>query len=280
MAKELAPELIQKTLQGINIPARPQILVRLDSEMAKDDPDPRIVVRLISSDVVLSAAMLKTVNSPFFGLSRRISSVAQAVSMLGLRMTARIVSGLVLRMTMGGRQSSFERFWDTAEKVACISGYVASTLPRGPRDEAYCFGLFRDIGIPMLLQKFPDYRQTLALADNTVDRPMTVIEEERHATDHATLGYLVARSWLLPEVICEGIRHHHDPSIFDTRDLPNPMALTLIAINALAEHLHDEYVRMRANAGWQLMADRVLVHLGLSEDDYCDLREEVTTLVR
>jgi HD-like signal output (HDOD) protein len=223
--------------------------------------------------------MLKTVNSPFFGLPRRISSVAQAVSMLGLKMTARIVNGLVLRMTMGGRQSSLERFWDSAEKVARISARAASTLPRGPRDEAYCFGLFRDIGIPMLLQKFPDYRQTLALADNTVDRPMTVVEEERHATDHATLGYLVARSWLLPEAICEGIRHHHDPSVFDARDLVNPIALTLIAINALAEHLHDEYVRMRTNAGWQQMADRVLAHLGLSEDDYCDLREEVTTLV-
>jgi HD-like signal output (HDOD) protein len=122
MAKEWAPELIQKTLQGISIPARPQILVRLDSELAKDDPDPAVVVRLISSDVVLSAAMLKTVNSPFFGLPRRISSVAQAVSMLGLKMTARIVNGLVLRMTMGGRQSSLERFWDTAEKVAGISG--------------------------------------------------------------------------------------------------------------------------------------------------------------
>jgi len=279
MARELAPELIQKTLQGISIPPRPQVLVRLDSELARDDPDPGVVVRLISSDVVLSAAMLKTVNSPFFGLSRRIGSVAQAVNMLGLKTTARIVSGLVLRMSMGGKQWSLERFWDTAEKVACIASHVASTLPRGPRDEAYCFGLFRDIGIPMLLQKFPDYRQTLALAENTVDRPMTALEEERHATDHATLGYLVARSWLLPEAICEGIRYHHDPTVLDTRDLLNPMALTLIAINALAEHLHDEYVRMRANATWQQMADGVLAYLGLSEDEYRDLREEVTTLV-
>ncbi|EXI85031.1 MAG: HDOD domain protein [Candidatus Accumulibacter sp. BA-94] len=279
MAQEMAPELIEKTLKGISIPARPQVLVRLDSELAKDDPEPVVIVRLISSDVVLSAAMLKTVNSPFFGLSRRISSVGQAVNMLGLKMTARIVTGLVLRMTMGGKQASLERFWDTAEKVACISSYIASTLPRGPRDEAYCFGLFRDIGIPMLLQKFPDYRQTLALADNSVDRPMTVLEEERHATDHATLGYLVARSWFLPEAICEGIRYHHDPSVFDSRDLLNPTALALIAINALAEHLHDEYFRMRANAAWQQMADRVLACLGLSEDEYCDLREEVTTLV-
>jgi hypothetical protein len=84
----------RKTLKGIAIPSRPQVLVQLENELTKDDPDPRVIARLISGDVGLSAAVLKTVNSPFFGLSRRISSVAQAVSLLGMRSATQIVTGL------------------------------------------------------------------------------------------------------------------------------------------------------------------------------------------
>jgi len=279
MSKLIPPEVIERTLKGIAIPARPQVLVQLENELTTDDPDPRVIVRLVSGDVGLSAAVLKTVNSPFFGLSRRISSVAQAVSLLGMRSAAQIVTGLVLRAAIAGKAGSLERFWDSAEKVAGIASHIALSIPRGPRDEAYCFGLFHDVGIPILLQKFPDYRQTLSLADKLSDRPFTAVEEERHATDHATLGYLVAKGWFLPEAICEGILYHHDPSVFDDRDVVSSQALTLIAINALAEHFHDEYFRLRSNSSWERMGDRALAHLGLQEDEYCDLREDLTTTV-
>lgn len=279
MTQLVASEVIEKTLKGIAIPARPQVLVQLQSELGRDDPDPRVIARLVSGDVGLSAAVLKTVNSPFFGLSTRITSIEQAVGMLGMRTAAQLVTALVLRTAISGQGGSMERFWDSAEKVAAISRHIASTLPRGPRDDAYCFGLFHDVGIPILMQKFPDYRQTLVLADNTTDRSFTAVEDDRHATDHATLGYMVAKGWFLPEAICEGILYHHDPSVFDDSGAVSPPALTLVAINALAEHFHDEYIRMRSNSSWGRMADPVLLHLGLQEDEYCDLREELTTLV-
>lgn len=279
MSQLMPADLIEKTLKGITIPARPQVLVQLQNELRKDDPDPAVVARLVSGDVSLSAAVLKTVNSPFFGLSRRISSVAQAVSLLGISAAAQIVTGLVLRTAVAGQAGSLERFWDSAETVAGISRHIASTIPRVARDDAYCFGLFHDIGIPMLMQKFPDYRQTLALADSTGDRSFTAVEDERHATDHATLGYLVAKGWFLPEAICEGILYHHDRSVFDDSAAVSPQALTLIAINALAEHFNDEYVRLRSNSGWERIGARALDHLGLQEDEYCDLREDLTKLV-
>jgi len=279
MPKLIPPEVIEKTLKGIAIPSRPQVLVQLHNELAKDDPDPRVIARLISGDVGLSAAVLKTVNSPFFGLSRRMSSVEQAVSLLGMRSATQIVTGLLLRTAIAGKAGSLERFWDSAEKVAGIASHIALSIPHGPRDEAYCFGLFHDIGIAILMQKFPDYRQTLAMAEQIIDRPITAVEEERHATDHATLGYLVAKGWFLPEVICDGILYHHDPSVFDDRDVVSSQALTLIAINALAEHFHDEYFRLRSNSSWERMGDRALDHLGLQEDEYCDLREDLTTMV-
>lgn len=279
MTRQAPTEAIERTLRGITIPSRPQILQKLDEEFKKKDPDPRVVARLIGGDVAVSAAVLKIVNSPFFGLSRKISSVDQAVSLLGMRTAAQVVTSLVLKSAVSGKTVSLERFWDSAEKVACIASYVAQSIPRGPRDDAYCFGLFHDVGIPLLLQKFPDYRQTLILAESS-EQSLTALEEKRHATDHATLGYLVAKGWFLPEAICEGILYHHDPSIFAEKESIDPRSLTLVAINTLAEHFHDEYIRLRSNIAWATMGEQALAHLGLADGEYRDLREELTAMIR
>jgi hypothetical protein len=162
------------------------------------------------------------------------------------------------------------------------AGYIASTLPcregtSGRRLLLRPVSRYR-FGIPILLQKFPDYQQTLIFAENISDQPLPVVERERHATDHATLGYLVARGWFLPEAICEGILYHHDASVFDDQDNLSSLTLTLIAINAMAEHFHDEHFRLRGNSRWAMIGGRALDHLGLHDDEYCDLREDLASM--
>lgn len=278
--QSLSDAEIENTLKGIVIPPRPQILLKLGKEMSKDDPDPRMIIRMISTDVGLSAAVLKTVNSPFFGRPSKISSVASAVTLMGIKTAEQIVTGLVIRNAVAGDARTLERFWDSAEKVAGIAAYIASTLPRGPRDDAYSFGLFHDIGIPILMQKIPTYRQTLAIAETDLEHSLTEVEDERHGTNHATLGYLVGKGWFLPEVICEAIRYHHDVSIFKDKEAISPQALTLIAITRLAEHFNDEYVRLHTDPEWARMGQHVLAHLGLQESEYLDLRDELAIMVR
>lgn len=279
MAEQLLQEEMDKALKGIAIPPRPQVLVSLGKEMAKDDPDLLQIARLIGGDVGLTAAVLKTVNSPFFGLRSKVSSVAQAVSLMGMKTANQIATGLMLRNAVPGEKQSLEAFWDSAEKVANISAYLASTLPRVAKDDAYSFALFHDVGVPILMQKFPDYRQTLELATDTPDRPVTELEDERHATNHATLGYLLAKSWFLPTAICEGILRHHDATAFDDRDSISPEARTLVAITCLADSLNDAVTRARRNVQWDQMGALVLKHLGLDEVEYLDLKEEVASLM-
>ena len=280
MIEDLSESTIEKTLKGIVIPPRPEILVRLRAEMAKEYPDPRLVVSLVVADVGLSAALLKIVNSPLFGLANKTSSVSNALGLIGMNLASQIITGLILRNTFSGSARSLERFWDASEKVAGISAYIAKKIPGGPRDEAYCFGLFRDIGIPVLMEKFPNYRMTLALADGSSDQPITLIEDEFHATNHATVGYMIAKSWFLPVPICEAIRFHHDPQIFSVEGSLSPLALTLVAISKLAEHFNDVYVRMRTNSEWETIGTQVLEHMGFNENDYLDLREEFEARIR
>jgi HD-like signal output (HDOD) protein len=270
---------INTTLKGFAIPPRPQVLVSLGDEMNREEPNLKLISEQISSDVGLSAAVLKTVNSPFFGLKKKISSVTQAVSLLGLKSVERIVTGIMLRTTFVSETRTLERFWDSAEKSAGIAAHIASSLPRGPRDDAYSFGLFHNAAMPILNQRYADYGQTLELAAETGDRPMTEVEDERHAVNHASLGFLIAKAWFLPPVICEGILRHHDPAVFDSNDNISPQALTLIAITYLAEHLNDEYVLMGDHSPWSAMGEKVLEHLGLLDAEYQNLKEEVAGLI-
>ena len=276
MALELSPEGIEKLLKGVTIPPRPALLLALDAELNSDDPDLKVIDALITKDVGVSAAMLRTLNSPLFGLSRKVGNVLQAVQLLGLRNVRNVVTGLVLRKAVGDT-ASLERFWDSAEKVASINAYICTLLPKVPREECYTFGLFRDCGIPVLMQRFPDYRETLRIAAGD-PRPMTEVEDEHHGTSHATVGHVIARVWGLSDLVCSAILRHHETDSFANVDDTHPMAHTLVAINILAEHLNDTAQRMREDTNWDRIGEKVLDYLGFSDNEYSDLREHLQSV--
>jgi HD-like signal output (HDOD) protein len=84
--------------------------------------------------------------------------------------------------------------------------------------------LFHDVGIPILTRNFRIIRRHCCWRKTPATDPSPAVERERHATDHATLGYLVAKGWFLPEAICEGILYHHDPAAFTDREAVSPQS--------------------------------------------------------
>lgn len=276
MAVDLSEERVAQLLKGVSIPPRPTLLVEIDQELKRSEPDLKRVAGLVGKDVGVSAAMLKTVNSPLFGLRNKVGNVFQAVQMLGARNARNIVTGLVLRNAMGGG-ANLERFWDASEKVASINAYICTILPKAPREEAYTFGIFHDCGIPILMQRFPDYRDTLMRAGGD-DRPLTAVEDERHGTNHATLGYVVARSWGMSDLICQAIQYHHDFAVIHDAGSTHPGTRTLVAVNFLSEHLHETMLRLRADHQWESIGEDILDYLGLTQTEYGEIREDVVGL--
>src|SRR5690606_626206 len=100
MAKELSVEQILRIMQGINILPQPQILVVLQMDEFMPDSDRGRIAKLISQDVGLSGTVLKVVNSPFYGLRNRITSVQQAVCLIGLDSVVNIINGLSIKSQM------------------------------------------------------------------------------------------------------------------------------------------------------------------------------------
>lgn len=269
------------SIRQIGIPPRPQILERVTREMRRDEPDLRALAHIISADVSISGSLLKIVNSPFYGYRTKARTVQDALTMLGLATTASTIAGIVLRNVLPP-MPRLERFWDASARVAQISGLLVQEL--GIRDgvrpeDAYTFSLFRDCGIPIMMRKFPDFFETLALANAETERAFTEVEESRHSTSHAVVGCLLGQSWWLAENTCLAIRHHHDfvTARAGSGALP-PSSRRLIALAQLAEKLMQEMTGLSHSCEWSKMGEACLSLLEVSADQLPALQRSVSKL--
>lgn len=275
VATEIATEAALGILKSITIPPCPAVASSLMEEARRAEVDFVRINRLISGDVSLAAAMIKTANSPFFALRTKARTVQQAISVLGIKNIINIVTGLCLQQALSPKGVSMERFWDRSNFHAAVSGRLARRRRRIGSDDAYTFGLFHDCGIPILMQRFPDYKETLALANASAE-PALKVENERHGTDHALVGAMLARNWQLPPVVIHAIQIHHDLDVLHPglEVAPDP-AHQLVAISVVADHLIANFLQVADDTEWRCHGERALDFLELGEDELVDLRDEV-----
>lgn len=271
----------ERIVKSIGIPPCPGILATLVREMRADDPDFARIANLIGSDVGLAAAMLKTVNSPLYGLPTKARSVSQALALLGLRTVTQLITGLLLRQAFPVADSDFmEDYWETSSRLALLTAFLASKVKGVARDDAHTFGLFRDCGMPHLMLTFDDYEKALAAAQANPERRMTDIEADHFAITHAQVGSYLARNWHLPEQVWLAILFHHDYSVLSGERAGIPTAgLRLIALGLLAEHLLRTYCGEAPTAEWRQSGAYALDRIGLSADEAADLLPEVTGML-
>lgn len=259
--------LIERTILDVGIPPCPLILDRFITEARRDEPDFSRLASIIGSDVGLSAGLIKTANSPFFGMRQRVRSVNEALTILGLKTASRAVAGLILRKAFPN-VPNLERFWDASARIAHLSGWLAHHFEiRGLRaEDTYTFGLFRDCGIPVLLGRFPSYEKVLAEANNDAERSFTAVEETELPTNHAMVGCILAQSWWLPEEICLAIRNHHDLAALESLSSKLPMqSRRLIATGQLAEHIVQRQLGLSLTQEWTKLGPACLKILELDE---------------
>lgn len=276
MAADLTDEQIKHALQGISVPPQPQIMVDLQMEQVMPDPDLKTIARLISQDPGLSGSLLKIVNSPFFGLANRITSIQQAVNLLGVRRVINIVNAQSIRGELTDENIvNLNRFWDSAQDVAMTCMTLAKRIGCLEPDEAYALGLFHNCGIPLMLSRFPYYIEVMEESYAQAGQRIVDVENQRLNTNHAVIGYFTAKSWLLPRPLCEAIASHHNAQqIFSEQNPRDAELKNLLAILKMAEHICQAY-RVLGNSQqdheWDAVGAQILEYVGLSEYDFENL---------
>lgn len=273
---ELGSNHVDELVKSIAIPPRPSLLAALQEEIALEDPDTRKIAQIVGKDVALTAAVLRAVNSPHYGLSRSIATLGQALTVLGLQSVSTLVLGLVLRKALGDKGLNLTRFWDVSAKRSYALIRLARGLGRVEVDMAQTFGLFCDVGIPLLMQRYPDYVSTLKQANSCAERSFCDVEHAVHDTDHALIGALMGRSWGLSQTVCLAIRLHHDYVGLIAPDVPEVVA-RMTAMGLIAERAIQLHAGMNASVEWDKGYEFALSTLMLSDADVDDWMDELLT---
>lgn len=254
--RQMSAAAVGGLVKDIPIPTRPVVIQKMQEEMAKSDPDVRRIAQIIGQDIGVTLAVLKMVNSPIYGLSRRAESIDQAVGLIGMKQLGILVTALALRSLLKGDQALLDRFYVTSARRAQAMTYIAKSTGIVDVAMAQTFGLFCDVGIPMLIHRFPGYLVTLKNAQEDHERSFTAVEQAAHHTDHSLIGALMAKSWGLNAHVAMAIRLHHDYEIFLDPKVPTEVT-RLIAMNLIAEAAIERYVQNHLDTEWSKGGDYV-----------------------
>lgn len=280
---ELSEEQIHKILQGISIPPQPQIMVDLQMEQVMPDPDIQRIAELISQDVGLAGTVLKVVNSPFYGLANEISSVQQAVKILGLNSVINIVNGISIKSSMSDETiKTLTRFWDTAMDVAMTSATLAKKVGYNYPDNAYTLGLFHNVGVPLLMARYDNYVSIMEESYSGQNERIVDFENQQLNTNHAVIGYYTAKSWNLPKLLCDIIAEHHNVRrTLEKSSGQDPDKMTLTCILKMAEHIcgtSQILGRQETDHEWENIGQLVLEYLGFNDYDLDAFKESFAEL--
>lgn len=186
---------------------------------------------LISMDQSLTARLLKMVNSPIYGFPGRISSVSQALILLGLNVVKGMVLGIsvfeIMEKTMVG-------LWEHSLCTAVAAKTIANIKSFSEPEEIMVSALVHDIGKVALKIKFPEKYNSALLLSKEEGMLIKDSEEKVFELNHAEAGNWLASKWNFPKALLEPIGYHHKPSL--AKNAPEQTAIV---------HMADMIVRAR-----------------------------------
>lgn len=201
----------------VNFPPLPRTVV----EVAKlrrgtnEDPDTRKLVEIVYSDPVMAAAVLRRVNSAYYGLRNRVSDPGKAIFLLGFNEVCDIVQAASLiklySILKSERQGViFDHILKVSIGAAYFARLLADNLRLPQRNLAYTTGLLHNMGRLVLLYNRPnDYEHLFDGITGVL--PSAESEHVVFETDHPTLGGMATERWHLMPEITEAIKHYPWP---------------------------------------------------------------------
>ncbi len=278
-------EQVAKILRGISVPPQPQIIVDIHMEQAMPNSDMSRIAKLICQDVGLAGTILKVVNSSQYGLKNKITSIEQAVNLLGMDSIINITNGLTIKGELDNQTIlALGGFWDSAMDIASVCTTIARQIGYQSPDLAYSLGLFHNCGVPLLVKEYPHYPDVMKESYTGVDERIIDTENRLLRTNHAVVGYYTAKSWGLPQEFCDVIAEHHNvKDIFNTalNKGYDPGKKTLLAILKMAEHIcsiHTILGQHPTDLEWETVKEDLLEFVGLSVMDFDDIAAEMESM--
>lgn len=256
----------------------PDVYLRINQLV--DDPDSTSadIAKAVSQDPSFTVRLLRVANSPLYGFSSTVDTVAKAVTIIGTAQIRNLALSMSVARSFAGLPNkliSMDNFWRHSLLCALAARHLAREARRCDPDTLFTAGLLHDIGELVIFNRLPGQaREALErVIDSQDEIPVYEAEQEVIGLDHAEVGGELARQWHLPAVLEECIAFHH--AVGNARRHPRETALVhianIIALMAEINTQEPEDVEPVDPLAWELsgLDDEIL------EPTICAIQAEI-----
>jgi diguanylate cyclase (GGDEF)-like protein len=209
------PEVLEKVLACKTLPTLPAVAAKVIELTSDKSVSMKALAETITNDQGLSAKILRTVNSSFYGLRQRCSSINQAIVMLGLSAVKSLALGFSLVQAVSeaeGDEFDHVSYWRRALYTGIAGRCIAREAKAGFEEECFLGGLLQDVGMIALHQALGTrYESVLAKASGD-HRALIRHELSDLEVQHPDVGALLAARWRLPEELVLPVKYHERPT--------------------------------------------------------------------
>jgi putative nucleotidyltransferase with HDIG domain len=219
------------------LPTIPAVVGELQDLLAQPNVSVGRVDQLICTDAALTANVLRFANSAAFGLSRKVTDIAQAVTLVGFRVLGNLVHSAVLSNAIPepfpGYRISADQFLHHSLSVAIMTESLSRTLKLPQGLPYFTAGLLHDIGKLVLGTFVAAHDRELSTRLHSEQLTFVQLEREVLGVDHAQAAAWVGEHWQLPRALVAAAEHHHAPGEADPELQP---IVDLVHVADMAAH--------------------------------------------
>lgn len=233
-----------------NLPTIPPILRKILAIIEDPKVSLQKISDFVSSDPILTARILKMVNSPVYGFPGKISSVNHAMVILGLNAVKGLLLGVSVFEIM---KKNMVGLWEHSLSSAIFARIIATKKEMDSPEEISIGGLLHDIGKVIMIIAFKE--EYKAILDSVANREAYLFELEREifGITHAEIGGIVAKKWNFPLKLVEPIMYHHRPQLSERFQLETSVVhfSNILALARGVGYSGEEFVPSVHNFAWE-----------------------------
>ncbi|CAH2032057.1 HDOD domain-containing protein [Trichlorobacter ammonificans] len=260
-------ELKKIIMDTKTLPTLPGVINKLNALSNDDRSSVQEMARIVSTDQVLSARILRLANSPSYGFYR-VSTISNAMILLGVN----VVKSLALSSSIFEiMEKNSVGLWEHSLGTATAANIIARKLSLPEVEEIATAGLLHDIGKVIIGLKCADQTQRIRSLVQTDELYVSEAERAVLDTDHAEVGGWLSKSWYLPDKLCEPISCHHNVAASgDHRIKTSVVHLADVLVKAAGfGHSGDQYIPAIQPLAWETLRlnEKLLEEIVLDFED-------------
>jgi HD-like signal output (HDOD) protein len=236
-----------------HLPSAPHLYMQMLEALESPNTSADRIADIASEDPALSAKLLHLCNSAFFGFSREVNSVEEAVQLLGVGTLQSLALAVPLFSEFDQAKCPefpLEKMWEHSAQTGLLARWITHhQLPDGANlsDQAFAAGVLHDIGKLIIAENLP--AEYSAILKQCREESISLFDAERKAfgATHADIGAYLLTLWGLPLHLVEGVAYHHEPQLFNDKEFSLVGAVHIANVLEREQSHQDEFTHCEVN---------------------------------